>query len=143
MNIVGPIILVDDDHDDHEIIKSICENLGVCQYLKFFDNGFDLVSYLKTSGETPFLILCDINMPHINGMALRKLISEDAFLKRKSIPFIFFSTAATPDQVKEAYEDLTVQGFFIKGNTFQDTERRFKNILQYWSDCKHPNSIQN
>ena len=141
MHISGPIILLDDDHDDHDIIKAVCENLGVCAQLRFFDNGFELLKYLKTTGESPFAILCDINMPHVGGMDVRKIINEDDYLRSKSIPFIFFSTAATPDQVKKAY-DLTVQGFFLKGNSFAETERKFKRILEYWSDCKHPNSVK-
>lgn len=137
MNISGEILIIDDDHDDHEVFKEICDNFGVCDNLKFFDNGFKLIDHLKASAKPPFIILCDINMPHINGLELRKLINEDPILKPKSIPFIFFSTAASTGQVRQAY-DLTVQGFFLKGQTMSETQSRFKKILDYWSECKHP-----
>lgn len=141
MTISGPIILIDDDQDDHDIFKTICSNLGVCENLMHFDNGFDLLKYLKTSGESPFAIISDINMPYMDGMELKRLINEDAYLRNKSIPFMFFSTAATKSQVSHAY-DLGVQGFFVKGNTFEETERKFRRILEYWSDCQHPNSVK-
>jgi CheY-like chemotaxis protein len=139
MEICGPIIIVDDDHDDHEIFGEVCETLHVSEHLLFFDNGLDLIKYLKSTEKLPFVILCDINMPMLDGMALRKVIEADEVLRRKSIPFIFFSTSATDQQVKEAYT-LTVQGFFVKGRTFQETRRKFRRILEYWSDCRHPNS---
>jgi len=139
MRISGPIILVDDDDDDHEIFRTVCESLGVCQHLIHFTNGFDLLKFLKTNEQIPFVILCDINMPLMNGMELRRLINADPYIKSKAIPFIFFSTAATPSQVQQAY-DMTVQGFFIKGQSFGETERKFRRILEYWSESKHPNS---
>lgn len=140
MTITGPIVLVDDDEDDHAIFKDVCTDLGVAQYLHFFHSGFELIEFLEKTKEIPFIILCDINMPKLDGLKLRALITQDADLKRKSIPFIFFSTAASENQVREAY-DLTVQGFFIKGKSYDETRRKFQRIIQYWSDCRHPNTL--
>jgi CheY-like chemotaxis protein len=140
MKIFGSILVIDDDQDDHDILKAACASLGVCSSLKFFYSGAELVKYLKTSDVQPFIILCDINMPYMNGLDLREILWKDNDLRKRSIPFIFFSTSATVSQVKQAY-DLTVQGFFLKGNTFQETVRKLKLILEYWTESKHPNSI--
>jgi CheY-like chemotaxis protein len=67
----GPILVVDDDEDDHELVRSVCADLGICDNLKFFFNGHDLVDFLRQSTERPFMILCDIDMPQINGLDLR------------------------------------------------------------------------
>lgn len=139
MNISGPIILIDDDEDDHEIFIAVCENLGVCHHLKHFNNAMDFLSFFESTALKPFIILCDINMPKMNGLQLRAVINENEKLRRKSVPFIFFSTAATEAQIREAY-DLTVQGFFVKGNSVTDIQDKFRLILEYWSDCRHPNS---
>jgi CheY-like chemotaxis protein len=142
LNISGPIILVDDDHDDHEIFKLVCTQLGVCDFFRHFLSGMELINYLEATTEKPFIILCDINMPMMNGIQVREKINSNEILRRKSIPFIFFSTSATDAQVQKAY-DLTVQGFFLKGMTLQETEARFKKILEYWSECRYPNSRSN
>ena len=134
VKITGPIILIDDDQDDHDIFKSICDNLGVCDQLKHFNNGGDVLAYLKTTAECPFVIICDINMPNLDGLGVKEIICKDPHLKNKAIPFVFFSTSSSNEQIKKAYE-LTVQGFFIKGNSFEETERKFRRILEYWSDC--------
>jgi CheY-like chemotaxis protein len=140
MKISGPILLIDDDEDDHELFRTVCEKLGVCQHLVHFDNGLDVLKFLKSNVEIPFVIMCDINMPRMNGMELRRILYEDDYLKNKAVPFIFFSTSASAQQVREAY-DLTVQGFFIKGTSYKETETTFRRILEYWSDCRHPNSL--
>ena len=141
MYISDPIIFVDDDEDDHDLIKAVCTKLEVCESLRFFHNGFDMLEYLRTTADSPFIILCDINMPHINGLDLKRSINKDKFLRDKSIPFVYFSTAASDVQVAQAYE-LMAQGFFLKGQNFQEIESTLKIIIDYWKKCKNNNSIK-
>lgn len=61
----------------------------------------------------------------------------DPYLNRRSIPFVFYSTAANPEQVKQAVE-LTVQGFFLKGHIMADVKLRVRLIPDYWSVSKRP-----
>ena len=117
----GPILFVEDDADDQFIYEEICDRLGVANQVKFFHSGDEVLNYLRATTDKPFIIFCDINMPEMDGLKLRKEINEDEYLRRKSIPFVFLSTAATPSQVHIAY-DLTVQGFFIKEPKFADTQ---------------------
>jgi CheY-like chemotaxis protein len=140
MTLFGPIINIDDDDDDHEIITSICEKLGVVKYLKCFRDAQMALEFLKSSREYPSIILCDINMPKVTGFELRKTINANNTLRERSVPFIFYSTAADQLQVCEAYK-MTVQGFFLKGSNFEEAEKTFKVILDYWLLCKHPNSF--
>jgi CheY-like chemotaxis protein len=140
MKVPGPIINIDDDEDDHEIIIAICEKLGIAKYLKCFRDGQQALDYLRVSQQYPAIILCDINMPRITGFELRKTINANNTLRERSVPFIFYSTAAELAQVQEAYK-MTVQGFFLKGTNFEEAERTFKVILDYWLLCKHPNSF--
>jgi CheY-like chemotaxis protein len=136
-----PIIFVDDDTDDHFICEEICKRIGIENDIKFFDTGESVLKYLRTTADKPFIIFCDINMPQMSGLQLRKHINEDDYLRKKSIPFVFFSTAASRDQIRQAY-DLTVQGFFLKEQNFAESESTFRLILEYWKKCKHPNSVR-
>ncbi len=76
----------------------------------------------------------------MDGLELRRAINENSFLKKKSIPFIFISEFADPDDVSAAYE-LSVQGFFIKPNSVDDLQAKMKMIVQYWDNCGEPNRI--
>jgi CheY-like chemotaxis protein len=136
-----PIIIVDDDLDDHFIFREISGRLQLVNELKFFKNANELLGYLRHTEDHPFVIFCDINMPIITGIELRRKIDADEALRRKSIPFVFFSTAASKPQVLEAYE-MSVQGFFLKQPSFIETERIFKLILEYWDASLHPNTIK-
>jgi CheY-like chemotaxis protein len=140
MNLTGPIVVIDDDEDDHEIIIEVCERMHLRQHLKCFRDGQEALDYLTASLEHPSIILCDINMPKITGFELRKTINANNALKERSVPFIFYSTAADIRQVREAY-NMTVQGFFLKGTNLDEAERTFRVILDYWQLCKHPNSL--
>jgi DNA-binding NarL/FixJ family response regulator len=140
MNIPGPIIILDDDADDHAIIRMICTNIGVCSSITSFFEAQHLIDFLKTSKEDPFMILCDINMPMVNGFQLREELWKDVALRRKTTPFIFFSTSASKALVERAFE-LSVQGFFLKGNNLQQMEKRLKIIFEYWMESKTPNSF--
>ena len=132
-----PIIIIDDDEDDHYFFKKIFQKLNTLNELIFFSSGHVALDFLKTTEVTPFLVLCDINMPLINGLELRRHMNEDAEFQGKNIPFIFFSTAASRDQVQAAY-NLNVQGFFLKGQSFDEIEVTLKSILEYWRLCKFP-----
>lgn len=137
MEMKGPIIVVDDDDDDHYILKRVCEKLGVSAPILFFPDAHKLLDYLRAGGERPFLILCDVNMPVMNGLELKRTIDMDSTLRSKGIPFIFFSTSAMSSIVREAYA-MSVQGFFIKGQSLEDLERTMRAIFDYWRLCEHP-----
>ena len=135
-----PIVIVDDDLDDHFIFTEISERLELKNELKFFRNGTEALQYLRTTSDRPFIIFCDMNMPVMSGLEFRKVINSEDYLRKKSIPFIFLTTSASDAQVREAY-DLTVQGFFLKGAGFMQMEKTVTRILEYWDGCLHPNTI--
>ena len=135
----GPIILIDDDTDECELMHEAFKNLDVANKLICFHDGQEALDFLKSSDVQPFLILTDINMPRLGGLELRALIELDPVLKDKSIPFIFFTTSAASYAVRKAYE-MSVQGFFEKSVGMQELEHQLKAIVQYWLMCRHPRS---
>ena len=141
MKLSGPLVLIDDDQDDQVILTDILSRIGITDQLRLFDECTDALDYLKTTKEKPFMIICDVNLPGMNGIEFRKAINEDEYLRRKSIPFIFLTTSAMPKHVIEAY-DLTVQGFFVKQFSIDAMREILKNILLYWTNCVHPNSVR-
>ena len=135
----GSIILVEDDRDDQELLVDVFESLGVPNEIQIFENGHEALLFLKETPSQPFLIICDVNMPIMNGLELRRQINGNELLRRKSIPFIFLSTSGDAKAVIEAYE-LDVQGFFVKERYFDGIQDQIKQIIAYWKNCRHPNS---
>lgn len=136
----GAIIVIEDDEDDKDILLDVMKELNVTNPLIWFKNSFDAMNYLQSMTEQPFFILCDINLPKQNGIEFKKTIDQDKQLRKKSIPFIFYSTAANQKLIEEAYTEMAVQGFFQKSTSFEEIKRTVRLIMDYWSACKHPNS---
>lgn len=140
MNRTGPVIIIEDDIDDKEMLEQVFHNLGYTNKLFFFTNGQSALDFLNESHVLPFLILSDINMPKLDGFALRNKIKMDAKLQVKCIPYLFFSTASTQKAVVDAYS-LSVQGFFIKQHKMEELEKTIMVIMEYWKRCEAPNNF--
>jgi CheY-like chemotaxis protein len=136
----GPIIIVEDDPEDCDILVEIFGSLQIQNEIKFFSNGHDVFQYLCTTTDKPLVIISDVNMPKMNGIELRAKINADDHLRQKSIPFVFFTTSVNPTAVKQAYE-MMVQGYFRKGTSLEEQRDIVRMIVEYWSTCKHPNSL--
>ncbi|MBD2755253.1 response regulator [Spirosoma validum] len=139
MSITGPIVCIEDDDDDQHLMSVAIKELQVANELRFFTDGKTALQYLESTPQKPFLILCDINLPLMNGIELRKQLNQNEYLRRKSIPFLFVSTAADPGLVQTAYDE-TVQGYFKKPVRYSDLKEQIRLILAYWSECLHPDS---
>jgi CheY-like chemotaxis protein len=140
MNSNGPIIIIEDDKDDQFLLGEVFKKLSYSNTILFFCDGQEALEFLNTTDMTPFLILSDINMPRLDGFALRDKIKTDAELQVKCIPYLFFSTASSQKAVIDAYS-LSVQGFFIKQNTMAELEKTVSVIMEYWKRCVAPNSF--
>ena len=140
MSTLGPIVIVEDDLDDQEMIQEAMQELGIKNELVFFHRSLNAFDFLKANSQQPFLILSDVNLPVQNGIEFKRQIDEDKQLRQKSIPFVFYSTAVDKNSVDTAYQDLTVQGFFKKKNKYEELKSDLKLIVDYWTNCKHPNS---
>lgn len=137
----GPIIIVEDDQDDRDILTEAFESLHIKNELKFFGDGQDVLDYLMATTEQPFLILTDVNLPRMRGTDLRRHINENEHLRKKSIPFIFLTTSANPIAVRKAYDQM-IQGYFQKEHSFEQVKQMIRLIVDYWTVCRHPNNME-
>lgn len=136
----GPVIIIEDDADDREILTEVFLKLKYPNKILFFIDGQEALSFINETEESPFLILSDINMPKLNGFELREKLKTDAKLNIKCIPYLFFSTASTQKSVIDAYS-LSAQGFFVKSNSIEELEKTIFSIMEYWRRCAAPNDF--
>ena len=133
----GPIIVIDDDPDDQEMIHRLLLKHHLSNEIKKFSDGEEALHYFKNTRDKPFLILCDINMPLMNGLELKQNIELNAELAEMNIPFVYLTTTANPDQIVKAF-NLTCQGFFIKGQSYNELKDTINLIVSYWLKAEHP-----
>lgn len=138
MSNICPLVLVEDDPDDQEMIKLAFSDLGFTHEIRTFNNAEAAIKFLYESSVAPFLIISDINMPKMDGLSFKGKIESSQVLRQKSIPFVFLSTGSTKNYIKRAYE-LKAQGVFEKGSTYGQLKESLKAIIHTWHKSKHPN----
>ena len=141
MNKGGPIIIIEDDLDDQEMLTEIFRDLDYKNETIFFGDGEAALVFLVDTEIEPFIIFSDINMPKLNGVELREKVHNNEDLRIKSIPYLFFTTTAEQKHVVDAYSK-SIQGFFVKPTKFADLKRTIKIIVEYWQECVSPNYIK-
>lgn len=142
MNKRGPIIIIEDDIDDQDILKDIFKELQYDNKVIFFGDSVKALEFLTDTDIEPFLVLSDINMPKLNGMELREKVHNNEDLRLKSIPYLFFSTSAEQKHVIDAYS-RSIQGFFVKPHNYEKLKEVIRKIVEYWQECESPNYIKN
>jgi CheY-like chemotaxis protein len=135
----GPIILIEDDADDKDIFAHALDILNIKNELIWFANCMEAFEFLKTTSKQPFIIFCDVNLPQLSGINFKRQVDDDPELRKKSIPFLFYSTSIDQETVNEAYTQMTVQGFFQKKHSIEEITNSLKIIVDYWQHCRHPN----
>jgi len=140
MSKTGPIILIEDDLDDEEIFREALTEIGVENKLICFSTTQEAFDYLINMTEQPFLIFCDVNLPKQSGLDFKKQIDSNPVLRKKSIPFLFNSTAIDKRTVTEAYTEMAIQGYFLKQSEFHNVISSLRTIIQYWNMCEHPST---
>ena len=140
MNKKGPIILIEDDLDDQELISEILKELDVANEIVMLNNGAEAYEFLNVKNIDPFLIISDINMPKMSGIALRDKMQQEGKPKLRKVPFLFMTTGTAEENIIKAYAH-SVQGFFRKSPSFNDLKKTFSRIIEYWSECTEPSFV--
>jgi CheY-like chemotaxis protein len=140
MNKKGAIVIIEDDADDQFLLEEVFNSLDYTNKRIYFLDGLSALDHLQKTDSIPFLILSDINMPKLDGFALRQRLHTDAELSIKCIPYLFFSTAISQKMVIDAYS-MSAQGFFIKQASFDELKKTISVIMEYWTRCAAPNNF--
>jgi CheY-like chemotaxis protein len=90
--------------------------------LKFKNKGFDVHAFLKSEealaqlkeGNVPDIIILDIIMPKLDGIAVLKQIREEKLAPNTTI--IMLTNQSQPEDIEKA-ESLGIDGYIVKALT--------------------------
>ena len=136
MNKTGPIIIIDDDLDDQDLLRELFADLSLKNEVFIFPEGESALNYLSNPAIHPFIIISDIKMPKMDGFELRQQLAEIS-VNSKTTPFLFFTTGSTAQALNNAYTH-SVQGIFQKPVKYNDWKDTISNIVKYWTTCMTP-----
>ena len=134
------IIVADDDVDDQFFIKEAIRNYTSDVELISVYNGLELVQWLAGADpddglQTPMpdLIILDLNMPIMDGVAALSKIRE--IQNYSDIP-IYILTTSKEEKDEKICMQLGARGFFTKPSEFASLQRAVNTML---GDLKNKN----
>jgi CheY-like chemotaxis protein len=131
MQLLKPILLVEDDVVDASTVKQALQDLRVKNAVVHKNDGEEALEFLRDEkNPKPALVLLDLNMPKINGVELLEIMRQD--IRFQHIPVVVL-TVSKYEQDKLDTFNLGVQGYIIKAVDYDAFLRTTDIIIQYWT----------
>ena len=118
------ILIADDMKMMRVFISRTLKRVGY-ENLAYAEDGQD--AYDKLQDENFSLVICDWNMPRLNGIGLLQKIRSDE--KMKDLPFLMVTAEAEQDMVEEAIKK-GVNDYILKPVNADVLEKKINDILQ-------------
>jgi CheY-like chemotaxis protein len=108
MTLVKPVsvLLVEDNQADSELAVEGLETSSAAVSVHVACDGYEALDHLRTtqsaSGGLPDLILLDLNLPRLDGLATLAAIKADEALRH--IPVLVLTTSKSQNEINRSYE---------------------------------------
>jgi two-component system chemotaxis response regulator CheY len=120
------VLIVDDSKTMRKIITKTLRQINAdIDSIAEAEDGQTALDHLKQ--EKPSLILCDVNMPNVDGIEFLKQISSDGILN--SVPVIMITTEGGSDDVVQQVRDLGASGTLGKPFSAEKLEELLQEVL--------------
>jgi CheY-like chemotaxis protein len=131
---VSQLLHVEDDDLDVMGVQRAFKSAKIANPITVAHDGLEALDILRgTNGRArlprPFIVLLDLNMPRMDGIAFLKELRADGDLK-KSIVFVMTTSNADEDKVR-AY-NLGVAGYIVKADPAKSFMEATALLDTYW-----------
>lgn len=104
-NPLRPLVFVEDDHDDRELIELLVRKSGVPHPIQKFGCGADFMQHLKTllrksAAILPLVIFLDLALPDMAGLDLLQWIRSEPACDAISV--VVLAGSENPEDIKRA-----------------------------------------
>lgn len=123
------IVLVEDDPDDVYFFRSTLTKLNLAVDLVVLKNGLEFVDFMHKNNNEKSLILLDLNMPKMGGIAALEAIKDDVNVNQCII--VAFTTSDNQDDINKAYT-LGIKSYIKKPDTQQQARDLLLSLITYW-----------
>jgi CheY-like chemotaxis protein len=133
------LIIADDDEDDQMLLKEAIHEYSDAIDLTVISDGKQLMNFLN-KGNSPDLILLDLNMPYKNGTECLMEIRANESLRH--IPVVILSTSRNVRDIELCF-NFGANLFFTKPCSFLSLKILIRSILSIdWGSFKSISSKQ-
>ncbi|MGD8452832.1 MAG: response regulator [Phycisphaerae bacterium] len=134
------VLLVEDDDVDRRVVHRAFAQRGLANPIVDASDGTEALETLR--GEhgrgplpRPYLVLLDLNMPGMNGMAFLEEIRRDDELKDV---VVFVLTASRDEQDRVQAHRLNVAGYMVKADVGTEFIKTVEMLDRYWRVVEFP-----
>jgi two-component system chemotaxis response regulator CheY len=106
------VLVVDDDAFLREICATLLRELGVRSVTEAKD-GSEALRLVRSTISVFDVILCDIDMPVMDGFEFLKQLRSNKYIKHNDIPVLLLTSGAEERKVHDAIH-LGIHGYLLK-----------------------------
>jgi CheY-like chemotaxis protein len=131
MKVNNPILIVDDDVEDHMMLEEYFKEVGISNKVTFLINGQLALQYLESiedPSQLPKLLVLDLNMPILTGSQVLLQIKQTPRLK--NIPVIIFSTSVNENEKRKCLSCGALE-YLVKPITWEEGGRIAKRFASF------------
>jgi two-component system response regulator len=129
------VVVVEDNADEAVMINRAVSKAAPDVTLVIKNSGTEAIEYLQECRPKPALMLLDLKMPGMDGLAvLRNLRSAD---RTRYIPVVMLTSSALQSDIDAAYR-AGANGFVTKAQDLAVFTRDVKTVIEYWRDTNRP-----
>ncbi len=122
------IMIIDDEPFMRKLIIRVLNEIGIFN-IEEANNGAEGLNQLATATERPTLIICDLEMPGIDGFEFVRKLRAAKDEQFKNLPVLIVTGHAEPESVRSAV-DAGIHGYLVKPISRQALESRIATALE-------------
>jgi CheY-like chemotaxis protein len=140
-----PFVVLMAEDNEHDIVatKRAWKENNIANPLYIVRDGEECLDYLHQRGKysepgsapRPGILLLDIKMPKMDGLAVLKQIREDEKLHR--LPVVILTTSKAEEDRLKSY-DLGANAYIVKPVGFQNFAEAVRTINLFWELVELP-----
>lgn len=133
MSALRPVLLVDDDEMDIELMVRALKRAGLANPINVARDGDEVMAWVPRweAGEpTPVVILLDVNMPRVGGLAVLQHLKAHPTLR--IIPVVMFTSSSVSSDVRSAYLN-GANSYIVKPVDYDTFAQVAERIQRYWT----------
>ncbi|GAA5534940.1 response regulator [Deinococcus metallilatus] len=125
------ILLVDDNPHDVELaLNAFQEDGGSSCEIAVAGSGPEALTVLRGPAPLPDLILLDLKMPHMDGLAVLDAIRSET--RTRDLPVVMLSTSDEARDIRDSYAH-GASGYVIKPLDFTRFREAMHTITAFWA----------
>jgi len=137
MDIVGRILMVEDDPKDVELTLTALEEYNLSNEVIVTNDGEEALDYLYKRGKfqtrangNPAVLLLDLKLPKVDGLEVLQKIKSDE--KLKMIPVVVLTSSREERDMVSSYK-LGVNAYVVKPVDFHEFVNAIKELGMFWA----------